>query len=129
MIPGLEPLYQQIAESIENAIPEDWNTAKMDAVFFPDGSQYTGEYTRASDGVARGFATALAGERAFREIRKLFEESDQPTWGRASFELQSNGTFNMKWGYDDCDGNGFARFVEEQELRRSEERRQRLTRG
>ena len=129
MIPGIEPLYQQIAESIENAIPEDWNTAKMDAVFFPDSSQYRGEYTRASDGVARSFTTTLAGERAFREIRKLFKESDQPMWGRASFELQSKGKFNMKWGYDDCDENGFARFDEEEELRRSEERHQRLTRA
>ncbi len=129
MIPGIEPLFQQIAESIESAIPEGWDTAKMEAVFFPESSQYTGEYTRASDGVARGFATTLAGERAFREIRKLFTESDPRVWGRASFELRSNGTFNMKWGYDNCDEDGFARFDEKEELRRREERHQQLTRG
>lgn len=128
MISGIEPLYQQIAESIEDAIPEDWDTAKMEAVFFSGSSNYTGEYSRASDGVTRSFTTTLPGERAFRAIRKLFKESDQPMWGRASFELQSNGTFNMNWGYDDCDAEGFAIFDEEEELRRSQERHQRLTR-
>ncbi len=129
MIDGIEPFYQQIAESIEEAISEKWTTAKMDVVFFSDASEYTGEYTRAVDGVARGFATTSAGERAFRELRRLFKECAQPAWGRACFELQANGTFNMKWGYDDCDENGFAGFDEEEKLRRIEERHQRLTRA
>lgn len=127
MIEGIEPLYQQIADSIQEAIPEEWATAKMEAVFFPDAIDYYGEYTRQADGISRGFATILSGERAFREIRKRFKDAGQPLWGRACFELDAGGKFNLKWGYDDCDEDGNAHFDEEEELKRSEERHQRLS--
>jgi len=127
MIEGIEHLYEQIAESIQDSIPEEWATAKMEAVFYPDGSQYLGEYTRKSDGVARNFTTDLGGERAFRELRKLFRNAEQPLWGRARFEMTSDGQFSMKWEYNDCDDEGYAKFDEEVELRNSEDRHRRLT--
>lgn len=127
MIEGIDQIYERIAESIQDSISEEWATATMEAVFYLDGSQYIGEYTRASDGVARSFTTDLRGERAFRELRKLFKEAGKPLWGRASFELTSDGKFNMKWGYEGCDDDGYAIFDEEIELRKSEERHRRLT--
>ncbi|MBL8816783.1 MAG: hypothetical protein JNL58_12185 [Planctomyces sp.] len=57
----------------------------------------------------------------------LFKGAGKPLWGRASFELTSNGKFNMKWGYEDCDNDGYAIFDEAIELRKSEERHRRLT--
>jgi hypothetical protein len=75
----------------------------------------------------RDFGTIVRGERAFRELRRKFKETGKPLWGQASFELHSDGKFKMKWGYDNCDENGDTIFNEEEELKRSEERRKRLT--
>jgi hypothetical protein len=127
MIDGAEMLYQQIADSIQEAITEQWSSAIMEAIFHPGCSTYLGEYTRAVDGVSRSFATPRNGERAFRELRKKFKEAGRPLWGRANFELQSTGKFNIKFSYDDCDENGNARFDEQEELKRAAERHKRLT--
>jgi hypothetical protein len=126
MIEGIEQLYQAIAESIEQAIPDDWTTARMEAVFYPGSSDYVGEYIRKADGKVRAFSTGRLGERAFREIRKKFKEAGKPLWGQAIFELHSDGKFNMKWGYDDVDENGDTTFNENEYLNRNEERRKRL---
>ena len=48
-------------------------------------------------------------------------------WGRACFELRPDGTFKVTWGYEGCDENGDLPFDEEGEMRRFEERRERLT--
>lgn len=128
MIQGIEPIYQRLADSITAAIPEDWSEAKYEAIFYPDSSVYEAEYVRQSDGVARSFPPTKDGPRAFRELRTLFKKAGQRAWGRAIFELRSDGSFNMKWGYDDCDANGDCRFDEDEEVRRSEERHRRLTR-
>jgi len=127
MIEGLEPLYQRIAESIEEAISDEWATAQMEAIFFRDGIDYLGEYIRKTDGVARGYPTSPNGESAFRELRECFEKSGQPLWGRACFELNADGNFNMKWDYDNCDENGYFRSDEEVESQKREERYRRLT--
>ena len=127
MIDGIELLYQQIAESIEEAIPEEWTTAKMEALFYPGSSTYFGEYRRKADGKCRDFGTTRAGERAFRELRRTFRDAGKPLWGQACFELHSDGKFNMQWGYDNCDENGDMIFNEEQEIARHEERHKRLT--
>jgi hypothetical protein len=127
VIDGLESLYKQIADSMLNAIPEEWSSAMFEALFFQDSSTYEAEYTRKADGKQRGFQPSSGGSRAFRELRKKFKEAGKPVWGRACFQLNSNGTFNMKWGYDNCDENGDTLFSEEDELKRHEERRKRLT--
>lgn len=127
MIEGIEPLYRQIAESIQEAIPEDWTTAKMEAIFYPQSSIYCGEYTRKADGKARDFGTTRVGERAFRDLRKRFKEAGKPLWGQACFELHADGRFHMKWGYDNLDENGDTVFDADGELKRQEERHKRLT--
>ena len=112
MIDGIEQIFQTIADSIQDAIPEEWTTATMEAEFYPHGSRYVGEYTREADGETESFATDLRSERAFRELRERFKEAGKPLWGRACFELNADGKFNMKWGYDDCDEDGYAIFHE-----------------
>jgi hypothetical protein len=128
MIEGIEPLYQRIADSMTAALPEGWATAKYEAIFYPGASAYDAEYVRQVDGVARGFAPTKDGPRAFRELRALFRQAGRPVWGRASFELRPDGTFKVQWGYDDCDANGDCRFDEDEEVRRLEARRYRLSR-
>ena len=127
MIEGEAAIYTRIAQSMCEAIPEEWSSAKIEAIFYSECITYDAEYNRKADGKARSFATTLDGDRAFRELRKLFKSSGVPVWGRACFELQPDGKFVMKWGYDNCDDNGDTLFDAEQELRRHEERRMRLS--
>jgi len=127
MIEGLQPLYLQIAESIQGSIEDEWSEAKIDAIFYDGSITYFGEYKRVVDGKSRGFATQSSGERAFRQIRKLFKEAGKPLWGQATFLLYPDGRFNMKWGYDSCDSNGNTIFDEDAVLKLHEERQKRLT--
>jgi Protein of unknown function, DUF600 len=126
MVDELEPYYQQIAESIESSIPDEWATARMEAVFFSGSSTYEGEYRRQSNGALRPFPTSREGERAFREIRRIFKLAGKAVWGRACFDLTRDGKFQMKWSYENCDENGDTIFDEEQEARRQEDRRARF---
>lgn len=128
MIDGIEAFYHRIAQAMIDALPDDWSVALFEAIFHPKGSVYEAEYVRASDGVARGFQPSSDGSKAFRQLRNKFQEAGQPLWGRACFTLRPDGTFNMKWGYDNCDARGFALFDADEELARHEARRQRLTR-
>src|SRR4051812_41148206 len=99
-----------------------------EAIFYPDGSSYFGEYTRKSDGRARSLTgNALGAERALEALRDKFKEASKPLWCRACFTMQSDGSFKLESGYDGCDENGNARFDEEEELKRVEERRKRLS--
>lgn len=127
MIEGIEAFYQRIAESMTEAIPEPWSAARFDAIFYPNSSIYEAEYVRLADGKIRDVLPTNDGDRAFRELRKLFKQAGQRVWGQASFELRPDGTFNMRWGYENCDANGNTRFDEDEELRRHEKRRLRLT--
>jgi hypothetical protein len=127
MIEGIEPLYLEIAQSMVDAIPEEWSSARFEAIFFSGSSIYEAEYTRRSDGVVLSFQPTSAGSRALRQLRKKFKEAGKRLWGQARFELRPDGKFNMQWGYENCDDNGDTRFDEEAELQRSEQRRLRLT--
>lgn len=105
MVPGIEELYRVIADSIVESISEPWSVAKVEAIFFSDNITFEAEYLSAS-GRVQSFATSLASDRAFRELRRRFRDAEQPLWGQASFELHADGKFTMKWGYEDCDENG-----------------------
>lgn len=127
MVEGVEAFYQQIAESMIEAIPEKWSSAVFEAMFFPDGSTYEAEFTRKFDGKVRSFLPKDGGDRAFRQLRKKFKDAGKPLWGKARFDLRPDGTFNMKWGYEDCDEEGYLKFNEEAEFQRQEARSLRVT--
>ncbi len=118
MVGGIEPFFQEIADSIQEAIQEPWSMASMEAIFFTEHISYIGEYQPSAGGTTKTFATLRAGRNAFVEIREKFRAAGKPLWGRARFEIQSDGNFKLNWGHDDCDENGFARFDEEAELER-----------
>lgn len=128
MIDGIEDYYQIFADAIESGIAEDWSTARIDCVFFPDHSSYSGEFVRTNDGVERAFGVSKTATRAFRDLRKKFKEAGKPLWGRASFKLDASGKFKMNWGYENCDESGFAIFDEELEIEKSMNDTRRLTR-
>src|SRR5688572_17856022 len=108
MIPGIEPLYQEIAEAMTATIPEEWATATFEVIFYSQSIPFEAEYTRRVDGVARSFLPAASGRRAFQQLRQRFKDAGKPLWGRASFELRADGQFNVNWDYDNCDGQGNA---------------------
>ena len=130
MIEGIEPYYQTIADSIAEQVPGPWSMAWVDAVFFSEHICFTGVYVpRDATGAEtkpKSFATDVPAEEAIEEIRELFRLAGEPVWGRAHFELRSDGGFNMTWSYEDCDENGCARFDEEAEKKRMKELRESL---
>jgi hypothetical protein len=126
MIEGIETIYQRIADAVVKQLPEDGMSARVDAVFFSDSSDYIGEYALSS-GRSVDFEITMEVTRAFKELRRKFKEAGKPLWGQASFELQSDGKFTMKWGYDNCDENGNTNWDEQEWHRRQEERRNRLS--
>ena len=128
MIDGIERIYEQLAQVLQAAIPEDWSSATLEAIFYPESSVYFGEYKRMANGEARSIhGTSGAVGRAFRELRALFKAAGKPLWGRAAFELRSDGHFDMRFVYDRCDEHGNLIFDETKELERSRTRRKRLT--
>jgi hypothetical protein len=128
MIPGIELLYQRIADAMTSAIPEKWTAAECHARFYPDCSTYEAEYVR-RDGTARSFSPASDGGRAIRELRQAFRQAGHPVWGQVRFVLQADGSFNAQWDYEGCDANGDLALDVQAELRRREERFLRLTGG
>jgi hypothetical protein len=127
MIEGIEGYYQAIATSMLGAIPEDWTAASFQAIFYPTGSVYEAEYVRKSDGRARSFQPGSGGGRAVGGERKTIQGTGNPLWGKARFDLSPDGSFTMTWGYDNCDTEGNTLFDADEELRRHEARRIRLT--
>jgi hypothetical protein len=126
MIEGIEPYYRQIGESISESIREPWDSAWMTAVFYPQHVDYSGEFLPAGGGSAKSYPTGVEARRAFEGLREMFKQAGKPVWCRARFEMNSSGKFNLKWGYDDADENGFARFDAEEELKRKRELRKRM---
>lgn len=123
MIKGVAESYQTIAEAIENAIVEPWTVATIEVVYYPDGSDYFGEYLSAS-GKSRGFEVTCDDE--FDSIRTRFKEEGHAVWGQATFTLRSDGTFDMNWSYENCDENGDTVWKSEEWKLAQEERRRRL---
>ena len=116
VIEGIEKVYEEIANSMVERLPERWFTAWFDAVFFPDHEFYSGEYISSEGDRASSFPTNRRGQLALRQLRDMFERANRPLWCRVRFELHSTGKFNMNWGYDDCDENGFAKFNADAEI-------------
>jgi hypothetical protein len=105
----------------------------MYAVFFPEHDFYSAEYVATVGTEPMSLKTQGRGRDAFDEIRELFKAAGKPLWGRAWFELHSDGKFKMDWSYDDYDADGFARFDPKvdsfAERRRMRELRDRPRRG
>lgn len=127
MIDGLDSLYQQLAQSIHVAIKDDWISAQVDAIFYDESSSYFGEYVRKSDSALLSFATDFDGGSAIRQIRRKFSEAGKPLWGQFCFQLNPDGVFNVKFGYENCDNSGNTIFDAEEYQRQHDARRQRYT--
>lgn len=127
MIPGAEEIYQRIANEMQDAIPVDWSSAVCEAIFFSDNIEFHGEYMPVK-GSPRSFKLSREITNAFQDLRQKFKDASKPLWGQAIFELNSDGKFNLRWGYDNCDENGNTIWNEEEWRRDQDERMTRLTR-
>jgi len=126
MIEGIEEIYQRLADAMNKAITADWSSARSEAIFYPDNIEFNGEYMPVK-GSPRSFKVSREMTNLFEDLRQKFKDAGKPLWGQAIFELNSDGKFNLKWGYDNCDENGNTIWNEEEWRRREEESRKRLT--
>lgn len=127
MIDGIEMIYQQIADEMVSDLPAGWRQAKIDAVYYPEGADYDGEYITEA-GKERSGGVTIKATQVFDELRRKFKDAGHRVWGRATFELHSDGAFNMKWDYDNCDENGDKIWDPDEWSRQQDERRLRLNR-
>lgn len=93
----------------------------LEAIFFAGSSTYFGEYERKSDGKIRDFGTPRDAERAFRELRKRSKEVSR--YGAGGLRTAVRWQLQYAMGVRERD----TIFIEEDELRRHEKRRRRLT--
>ena len=126
MIENIELIYDRIANAIIDEVPEEWEVATVTATFYPDGITWEPE-VKTPTGELLSFDVSMELTRAFRELRRKFKDSNKPLWGQASFIFQSDGKFNIKWGYENCDKNGDTIWDEQEWQRQQDERRIRLT--
>lgn len=119
MLPNIEMYYERIADAIIDNLPDEWSDARITAIFYSDSITWEPEF-QMTNGKLQSFDVSMKLTRAFRELRQKFKEAGQPLWGQASFELQADGKFNMKWGYDNCDENGDTIWDEEEWHRRQD---------
>lgn len=127
MIPGIEDFYQLVASEMVNEIPGPWRQATIEVIYYPKSSDYHGEYVTDS-GKDRSFPMSEATRLAVDELRRKFQSSGQRVWGQFSFKLLADGTFNVKWGYDNCLENGDTIWDPDEWERRFNENYKRLTR-
>jgi len=124
MIPGIEAAYQVVAEEIEDALPGPWQHATIDGVYYPESEEFNGEFLNQS-GELECFRISIKVMKTFRQLREKFKKAGHRVWGQVSFRLYPDGTFNVKWGYDNCDENGTTIWDPDEWSRQQDERRDR----
>lgn len=127
MIPGIEEFYQLIASEMVDQIPGPWRQATIEVIYYPSSSDYHGEYVHES-GEEFSVLVSETARLAVDELRRKFRDAGQRVWGQFHFKLHADGTFNVKWGYDNCLENGDTIWDPDEWDRRFDENYKRLTR-
>lgn len=103
MFPGVEPLYQRIAEVLGRTAPEGWQKAWVTTTIDEDHGKGEYDYLDA-EGKEAWFEPDTMDQyevyKAFQEILKVMKAADQPVWSKARFELEKTGKFHIDFGYD-----------------------------
>jgi hypothetical protein len=110
---SIEETYREIVDDLRDQIDEAWIKAKVRLVCYSDGASTTGYYIRKLDGVRQGLSPNTNFFRKIRSLRRMLRERDGRVWGRAIFQLDEDGTFEMLPSYDNCDENGDEIFDDE----------------
>ena len=99
MTSEVETLYQRIAQSIANAIPELWETAWVTVEFEPGVISEAGGYTSLRDKTQHTFSTPNDIGDLFTRLRQLVKRDDRNIWSRARFVLEADGKFRIDFDY------------------------------
>lgn len=126
MIDDLDERVSHAVTIVLNSIPEAWESATCEAIFYDQGSEFVGEYKSSGEGRLRSIALPTSIIDAVTSIRDAFHAAGQPKWGAAIFDLTPPDRFKVTWLYDGCDSNGDIPFDEYLDMRRHETRRKRL---
>ncbi|MGY0691945.1 immunity protein YezG family protein [Virgibacillus sp. FSP13] len=112
----MEQIYQQIADTLVNTIPEEWNKIHLYAevrkgyrkVFFYYFPEAGGEPVYSLDipdlfNVDEDEFEDLEDNlyNCFSSLRKEFKEQEQEEWTNLTFTLDNTGKMNIDYSYDD----------------------------
>ncbi|MEM7315811.1 MAG: immunity protein YezG family protein [Planctomycetota bacterium] len=127
MVPGIEPYYQRLANSIMGVAPKNWERLIAQSTFYEGSARHFCECVKG--GKSQSIPTPNDWDEILRELRTLFQIHDKKVWGQAEFTLTNSGEFNLDWGYEHLDENGFTKFDADKFLAENEARRKRLSGG
>lgn len=102
MFPGIDQLYQQIADRLVDSLPPDWSEAWVSAAVQDDHAKADYDY-RNQRGQESWFDPGfgvngdIAG--ALIRMRRLMIDAGQPAWSRVRFTLQRSGKFHIDFDY------------------------------
>ena len=101
MAKSIEQIYQEIAVSIAQSVPQDRTTAWVSVEVTGD-SVYTikGWYLGEEGGETRAFRVDGSVSRLFAQLRSLLKREGASSWLRAKFTLARDGEFELEFGYD-----------------------------
>lgn len=125
MVPGIEVFYQRLADSLVSVAPRIWESLKAESTFYESTTRHCCECV--IGGKAKSVQTPSDWDEILRELRELFKKNDKRVWGQTVFSLTNSGEFNMDWGYDEVDEEGYTKFDPDKFLAENEERRKRLS--
>lgn len=104
MFPGIDQLYQQIAERMADKLPQDWKQAWVTATVEEDHAKADYDY-RNSRGEETWFDPGFGANgdiaAALIRMRRLMIEAGQPAWSQVRFTLSRDGKFHLDFGYPD----------------------------
>ncbi|MFL9887738.1 DUF600 family protein [Paraburkholderia agricolaris] len=108
IIPGADDLYPEIGQLTFDAIPGEFDVARVRVEMIDDVSSCSifyhkpdGHFQYLSDGLGEV-------EGKFRELRNLFKSAGREAWTGATFILSEDGEFSIELTYDDISDFGQA---------------------
>jgi hypothetical protein len=97
----LESLYQQIVQTIDQSIPERWQSASVDILIQDTVVTASGTYIAQRDCAEHSFPVVGSLNRMFMEMRQIIKKDNQNLWSTAHFTVNNKGKFTVEFGYSD----------------------------
>lgn len=97
----LDNIYEQIAQSLINAIKGKWRYICLTIEITPDVSTTQGYYVEEISNEKRYFPVKYSTDKFFRKLHEQMSGTPQGDWKRAKFELYNTGKFDLSFEYDE----------------------------
>ena len=95
----LDSIYQQIGNSVAGTLEAEWLKVEVLAEISPEVLSFEGYYYFGEPLERRKFLVSRDTVKLFKQLHARMSESPKGNWKRAKFEMQQDGTFDIKFAY------------------------------